>query len=64
MIDLQMDPEDESKQQRRNTLVISPLDRSHSGNTMRCLAENNVSQSPYTDIKIEMNTPVMDMRED
>ena len=58
-----MDPEDDTKQQRRNTLVISPLDRSHAGNMMRCLAVNNkVSQAPYTDIKIEMNTPVIDMR--
>ena len=62
VLDYQMDP-GETGQQRRNTLVISPLDRTHAGTIMRCVAENNnVSQAPYTDIMLEMNMPVMDIR--
>ena len=58
-----MDPVDLTDQQRRNTLVISPLERIHTGNTMRCVAENNnVSHAPYTDIMLEMNMPVMEIR--
>ena len=58
-----MDPVDLTDDQRRNTLVISPLERIHAGNTMRCVAENNnVSHAPYTDIMLEMNMPVLDIR--
>ena len=60
--DEDMDP-DQTGQQRRNTLVISPLERRHAGNTLRCVAENNnVSVAPYTDIVVEMNMPVVDIR--
>ena len=58
-----MDPVGLTDDQRRNTLVISPLERIHAGNTMRCVAENNnVSQAPYTDIMLEMNMPLLDIR--
>ena len=58
-----MDPGDLADHQKRNTLVISPLERIHAGNTMRCVAENNnVSQAPYTDIMLEMNMQVLDIR--
>ena len=36
-----MDPGDLADHQKRNTLVISPLERIHAGNTMRCVAKNN-----------------------
>ena len=58
-----MDPSQSTTGQRRNTLVISPLERQHAGNKFRCLAENNhISQPPFTDIVIEMNLPVLDIR--
>ena len=61
--DEDMDPSQSTTGQRRNTLVISPLERQHAGNKFRCLAENNhISQPPFTDIVIEMNLPVLDIR--
>ena len=58
-----MDPGDVADRQKRNTLVISPLERIHAGNKLRCVAENNnVSHAPYTDIVLEMSMPVMDIR--
>ena len=58
-----MDPGEMSENQKRNTLVISPLERRHAGNILRCVAENNnVSHAPYTDIVLEINMPVMDIR--
>ena len=59
----QMDPGDMTENQKRNTLVISPLERRHAGNILRCVAENNnVSHAPYTDIVLEINMPVLDIR--
>ena len=62
-ISAQMDPGEMSENQKRNTLVISPLERRHAGNILKCVAENNnVSHAPYTDIVLEINMPVMDIR--
>ena len=58
-----MDPSQSTTGQRRNTLVISPLERKHAGNKFRCLAENNrIKQPTFTDIVLEMNLPVLDIR--
>ena len=58
-----MDPSQSTTGQRRNTLVVSPLERQHAGNKFRCFAENeHISQPPHTDIVIEMNLPVLDTR--
>ena len=61
--DEQMDPGKGAAGQRRNTLVISPLDREHSGTKLSCRAENeHIQQPPHTDILLEMSLPVLEVR--
>ena len=51
------------KGHRRNSLVISHLDRGHSGATFSCRAtNNNVTVAPTTNINIHINMPILDIR--
>ena len=58
-----MDPGAGGGGQRRNTLVISPLEREHSGTRLSCRAENeHIQQPPHTDISLELSLPVLEVR--
>ena len=63
--DSQQDTVASTENHQRNTLVISPLDRSHAGATFHCnAANNNVTQPPTTPITVQINMPVLDIRQE
>ena len=61
--DTEMDPGQAGLAQRRNTLVISPLEREHAGAALSCRAENDhIQQPPHTDLSLELSLPVLQVR--
>ena len=61
--DTEMDPGQTGAGQRRNTLVISPLERQHAGAELSCRAENDhIQHPPHTDLSLELSLPVLQIR--